>query len=235
VTALIPASPFTAVRLALDEISLADADEKSRMGEPIVAIWSTNRNTIATIKPPPYLRMKGSFTVPKYAMTVSVMNSLAALIGRDLVPSSHQMRQKSPGEGEGGAFVTHFMTVVKCIEEMAVAENIVHFVQLWMVLYTIYISTPGHPHYNARCAGSLKQHLAKRNMSTARYDSVALRLTAALLHHPLIVNWYLRTGAEPHFNVFTHSRSVTWLLTGENTPGAHIAATLKYAVAPHRP
>jgi hypothetical protein len=173
----------------------------------------------------PSLNMRGEFLLPRYALTSAVMTTLATFIGRPLIPSSGGVREVSPEEG--GVVVEHFQAVVKCIEEAASTERIVHFVQLWMVLYILSMSVKGAS-YNPACAAWLTQYVKKHNF-LGRYPAASLRLTAALLHHPVIVNKYLRSGGEPHFNAFTHSKCLNWLMGGK-TAGANLAATLRYAM-----
>jgi hypothetical protein len=77
-------------------------------------------------------------------------------------------------------------------------------VQLWLLLYAINVSTPDHAMYNIHCA-TWFMNMATKTKLCQRYSSASLRLAALLLHHPRVVNCYLRVG-ELNFNVLSTSR-----------------------------
>ena len=160
------------------------------------------------------------------ALSAETIERLAAVVGVDLIPSASGIRAVM--EGEGRAYTQHLKTVVRCIDELNSAENVIHFAQLWMVLYVMSVAAS-----NSAASGDFRAWLNtfnKKNEGTNRYRSVGLRLVAALLFHPEVVTEYLRKGGEPHFNVFAQSHHALWLLGGSK-PGVNIVAAVKYSMA----
>ena len=70
-------------------------------------------------------------------------------------------------------------------------------------------------------------HTTKTKLAQ-RYTASSLRLVALLLHHPDIVDRYLRVG-ELNFHALSTAHCMDWLQVGE-TQGANLAATVQHAL-----